>query len=558
MSQILESAMQYTSEGLAIFPTQYRSKSPMGSWKVYQYVQPSNQIERFKGANGQPLDCGIAVAGGIGSGNLLVIDVDHPDIFFGATKHDKAFQEMISETKTSFSLSGKPHYYFKTEIPLRSKSPKNDFGIDILGMGSYAVIPPTEVSKNGQLGLYTWKDPKKKILTLSRSEINSLAERLNFPFKEWEPIESDFKFKPHGMNWKIFRLIQSGNYEDAGFYEGGTQSRSEADFHIILHLISLGWNDSKIFQYLNNFGKCLRMYERGSQFIWDEISRAVLFFQNSVSESKKQIIEFQEMVQNLDWKSISNRTAVTDRMVAEYIGHVAMRSKKTTSISLPQREISEQIGRSRESVKSSLNRLKTIGIIEQNRSAGLFTGAEYDLKKTHSLVQSNTFLYSNDWTNTCVFSSSDAWRKSRNGSGSLLKTGLLVYRMIQAHPGISTKVITEKLNGTVALRTVQAKVKRLLEIDAIHKIKNEYRVSGKTENEIAEAIGSLGAEEKQKRFHSLERELQKRTAGLSKDDRATEKKKFHFSHNKHLVRISSNEFLNPRTGEIFTIQDSSK
>lgn len=540
-SEIIDSAISYREDGIQVFPVPYGTKKAEIDHKKFQSEWiPINHLPKLF------INSNIAGLGGSISNNLIILDVDNFEKFHKTIAQDKWFKDIRMSTWESFSASGKPHIYLRTAYPVRGTNQVKTVGTEIRGNGLYALMPPSIYLKNGQGLLYTWARKSGSILQLNESETEKLKELI--PFKKWEPnISND---KPFGMSWKFFDILCNGNFHKYGF----TQSRSEGEFQILLHLINLGWNNNDILSLIDERASNeTRFKTRNKQHTIDELLRARQWSEAHKSEIIKTIEEIQQSIPYTNWNLVGGKSALTDRLVFEYFLSVAKRSHKIEDLGLSEREIAEGIGRCRIAVHRSIQRLIESGKINKTTSTDKFNPTIYSIKKTTKRTTLTQDGQEKEWFFMSHSVSHDSWRKSKSNRVSALKTGFAVYETIKNSSGITTKEIFTLLSQFMTLRTVQRKIKHLEQLGAIVSEEKGWRVSSMELDEIAHRIDSKGQAEKQKRFHKEEREFRKRLLTLPEEDRVGETKKFYYNKNKNLRRLSPTEWVNPKTGEIFSI-----
>lgn len=550
-SELIESIHAYREEGLQVFPVPFGQKG--ATIKHASFQNEWIPKERIKSLFAEQSN--IAGLGGSISNNLAIFDVDNYEKFNCTLARNKRFQEMRNATWESYSASGRPHIFFRTASPIRTTNKtyqKLGFGTEIKGHGNYVLLPPSVFLKNGQGLLYKWARRQGNILQLNESETEEL--RAIIPFEYWEPTQRDHS-KPFGMTWKLFDIICLGNFEKYGFSENGSPSRSEAEFHFLLYLINLGWNDATIIEFIQERANPKTRFKiRGTEHTFEEIKRARAWFQKHKSDSRIHIEKFNQAIRNFDWKSFSGRSAITDKLVSEYIGKVAIRTGKIDNLSLPIREIAEQTGRGKEAVLNSLKRLRSEnGLIQLERSSDLFHASEYSLKEVSIPGQSYTYGQEYDCLDNDTRPDHDSWRRSKSRRQSLLKTGQLVFEEIQRSQGTTSETLVSKLQSLISRKTVYRKIRHLKELGAIKKEGNTWLVCMSLD-EISKRIDSEGQADRQKRYHAKEREFQKTLSGLSADERRKAILRFRYKHNPNLKAISEDEFVNPKSGEVFTVQ----
>lgn len=92
--------------------------------------------------------------------NLIVIDVDNPDLFAQTCAKHPQLAELISNTLTVYTASGKHHYYYVNSGPARSsKNINKTYGCEIrTGSGHYMLAPGAKI--NGKSYTHNGVAPK--------------------------------------------------------------------------------------------------------------------------------------------------------------------------------------------------------------------------------------------------------------------------------------------------------------------------------------------------------------------------------------------------------------
>jgi hypothetical protein len=539
-NEIIESVHSYREDGLQCFPVPFGSKKAELNHKTFQekWIPKEDLSRLFNESN-------IAGLGGSISGNLAILDVDDYLKFNGTLGSNKRFQELRMNTWESLSASGRPHIFLRTAKPIKGTNHIKTLGTEIRGQGLYALLPPSVFLKDGQGLLYSWARKQGKILELNESETEELRELI--PFQYHEPSQS--KDKPFGMSYKFFDVLCLGNFEKYGF----TSSRSEGEFQALLHLLNLGWDDHKILSFLEEKANPRTRFKlRGIAHTLRELEKAKQWAYAYRSKVIQSIEGLKANLSSIDWKSIGGNSSLVDRMVFEYFLEVGKRTNKL-HIGLSEREIAEACGRARITIHRSIQRLVKSGLIEKKRNSDLFNPSEYVIQEN---ATQRTILTRNgeekEWFSMSQNSNHDSWRTSKSKRSSLLKTGMAVYQFISENPGESNQTIHKALSQFMTRRTVERKTKHLIQLGAIVKEEKGFRVTSMTLEEISHRIDSKGQAEKQKAFHKKEREIQRKFADATPEEREQAKKEFYFSMNKNLRRISPTEFINHKTGEIFS------
>ena len=151
---VLQAALEYAAQGLAVFPLQPRSKEPATPHGCKDATTDTAQIEQwFRGHDNYNL----AIATGEKSGGLTVIDLD--------IEEDKGINgyESITEwqrshgtlTDTAGTITGRGgyHWLYRTTKHVTNRAGLLP-GVDIRGEGGYIVAPPS-IHPNGRQ--YEWE-----------------------------------------------------------------------------------------------------------------------------------------------------------------------------------------------------------------------------------------------------------------------------------------------------------------------------------------------------------------------------------------------------------------
>ena len=150
---MLEIALQYAARGWAVFPLS-ASKIPFkGSHgHLDATTDPARIRELWRGRPNANI--------GLSTGRIVVIDPDGPTAIARLTaigaEHGGWPQTLTAKTPRSIHL-----FYLAPEgVEIRSynepRAAKGDDGIDIKGLGGYAVLSPSKIKKGEQLFEYKW------------------------------------------------------------------------------------------------------------------------------------------------------------------------------------------------------------------------------------------------------------------------------------------------------------------------------------------------------------------------------------------------------------------
>lgn len=576
-NEILESAQAYHENGIQVIPVKSGTKKPEGFWKQYQekYIPKTEIPKLFAG------DHNIAGLGGAVSSCLSVLDVDDYRKFENTVGKKSVIREIWNSTWVGNSASGRPHIYFRTPYPLRSRNDIKTTGIEVRAEGQYFLMPPSIYTKNGEGLLYTWYHGPadgKNILSLSEQDLELVSKIL--PVERFYPSEKrSSELKPFGMNWKAFEILCLGKYEEHGFAKNGSPSYSEAEFHAIRSLASLGWSDYEIRNFVlerahekSNF----RTRETKADYLDRTITNVRKWIETNRGEHQKELERLRESVSVIDWNALSGnkRKALTDKLTYTYILEAAARIGKGImnvegqGLPLSEREIAERTGRTRITVNSSLTRLKG-KLITQVKNSDLIHAREYSLITRDNIYQS---LYPPSCERMVINVarseelSSDAFRRGRVGE-SLEKTGMLVLNALEGKlEGVQGDLegwfkkrdILVVLSKYMTARTFERKISILEGLEVVRRKREGketlFKLIGVPNlGAIARAIGSDGKAERQRRQHKLDREFEKDIRGLKPEEKAKARRERKLKQNTSLTRISKTEFLNPKTGEIHEV-----
>ncbi len=155
----------YNELGLNVIPLQQKSKRPAIDWKKYQ-------TEKYLGDF--PLDCNLGIICGITSGNLVVVDLDSPELL-------DEFREYLDSTLVV--KTGKKGYHIYLRIigelshTLRLANKKNQH-IDVQSSGTYVVAAPSIHPDTGTK--YEIISSAQEIQELDFAKIIEKLEKLGF------------------------------------------------------------------------------------------------------------------------------------------------------------------------------------------------------------------------------------------------------------------------------------------------------------------------------------------------------------------------------------------
>lgn len=171
---MLETALQYASLGLAVFPLVYKDKKPMTKNGCKDATTDVKVIEEWW--HKWP-ECNIGIATGESSGNIIVIDVDI-DKEKGkdgrkAIKDWESNNGVLSYTWLAQTGRGGYHAFYKVDRNIKNRTNILP-SVDIRGNGGYIVAPPS-THPNGQA--YEWiKSPNDIEIAEATEAIYRLLE----------------------------------------------------------------------------------------------------------------------------------------------------------------------------------------------------------------------------------------------------------------------------------------------------------------------------------------------------------------------------------------------
>lgn len=156
-STLRQAAEEYIAAGLSIVPVLRGDKRPnyplliatagdKARWEQYQTMRPTPiRLGHWLSLDPQT---SIAIVGGAISGNLVILDVDHPPFCAWLLQH----MELLSRTWTVQTGSGKLHLYVRNPQPVPSTVFRLTDGTKILDFrseGEYVVAPPSVHASGG-------------------------------------------------------------------------------------------------------------------------------------------------------------------------------------------------------------------------------------------------------------------------------------------------------------------------------------------------------------------------------------------------------------------------
>jgi len=160
-----EFVKEYRKLGLNVFPCKPKSKEPKIPWKQYQDKKYDGPFEP---------DDNLAIVCGKSSNNLVVIDIDSPELFPG-------FENLKEKTRIHKTGKGGYHIFGTTNSEKLPPTMRldNDKGqhVDIQSQGSYVVVPPS-IHPNGNR--YSVISGVRTVAKIGFSEILQSLKELGF------------------------------------------------------------------------------------------------------------------------------------------------------------------------------------------------------------------------------------------------------------------------------------------------------------------------------------------------------------------------------------------
>jgi putative DNA primase/helicase len=146
MTPILESALAFADEGIAVFPLVHRSKLPSRKSRgLYDATTNAETIKRWFGGH---VVWNIGARTGQASG-VWVLDVDSTASFIWLLNT----YGPLPETRRSRGSRGYHFWFRSTTVPVPNSVGRIGSGIDVRGEGGYVVTPPS-VHPSG--AVYQW------------------------------------------------------------------------------------------------------------------------------------------------------------------------------------------------------------------------------------------------------------------------------------------------------------------------------------------------------------------------------------------------------------------
>jgi hypothetical protein len=137
----LEAALSYRSRGWAPIPLIPKDKTPAASWRQFQNRPPVEKQIRAWWTDRPDFNVGVVM--GAASGNLVAVDIDPRNGGDGSIRGHH-----LPPTFSTRTGGGGWHCLYRSSKPLPKRIGAFP-GIDLLGQGAYAVMPPS-IHPNGE------------------------------------------------------------------------------------------------------------------------------------------------------------------------------------------------------------------------------------------------------------------------------------------------------------------------------------------------------------------------------------------------------------------------
>lgn len=217
-NRILEHALKYAENGLAVFPCAPRGKRPLeNGWQSTATTDP----ETIKSKWSQNPRASIGIATGSTSGGLIVVDVDNHDVDGAESLRQwEAENGKLPETATVLTGGGGVHYYYRSKEPVRGRAGVIP-GVDIRADGNLIIAPPS-IHPNGKS--YEW-DLGADLDDPGIAEANAVVMKL---------VKFGTEKKTSEAAYKLPDVIRNGNRDTELFhYACSLQAKGMDDLGIL-------------------------------------------------------------------------------------------------------------------------------------------------------------------------------------------------------------------------------------------------------------------------------------------------------------------------------------
>ena len=187
---MLDEAINLANKGFRIIPC-LGKKPVIPKWQI----NATSNIETIK-KQWEKEDYNIGILTGKDGGNIVVIDCDIKENINGINNLQNYLKEIdVKLPKTLSATSGKggKHYYFKTNIDIKTRTNYPCKGVDIRGKGGLIIAPPS-IHENGNR--YKWDNSydiatlPHKLETILQEDISKLTKKIKQSQKDTTLIEN--------------------------------------------------------------------------------------------------------------------------------------------------------------------------------------------------------------------------------------------------------------------------------------------------------------------------------------------------------------------------------
>lgn len=505
-SLVLQQAIRCIDQGLSVIPIRPKEKAPnLKELKPFLHSNAARtQVLEWFSASDKCLNIGV-VCGRI-SGNLVVVDFDVADAI---DLHREWIENVRGKTlivKTSRGL----HVFLRTQEPVRSR--RFDGG-EIRAEGQYVVFPPSLHPE----GKHYQREP------LSREDQILLIDSYELPMITLEPIHPQGpapKFLQPTVTHGLFAIAEGRSRIPTAVLspefrhlfqhndllpESKYQSRSEAEFALVVKLVHGGYSADDIYDFFEAHAhpRSHYMLTSGSEERKNAIVQADRKAQRYLEKERMRSEAAAEVLQKVlqcPRLPLQGRARGTDSAVLRCVISKALERRIFKNLAVPIRETAERAGLARTTVHNSLRRLAGAGLLEHVSSdtstgnAGLFSLNIAALRHLYHNDRGGEVsqICNSDMTH-------DVFRHRALG-----KNGYAVFALLGIEPGQTIKEIANKTG--LSYTSVYRKLQQMARTGIIEATKKRYRIRERCNlDTAAEKLGTAGNGEVQKAFHNMER-----------------------------------------------------
>jgi predicted transcriptional regulator len=477
---MLEIALDYSAQGLAVIPILPRTKEPAVRWRAWQSVLPTPSELEVMFA-GKP-DCGVAVICGTASGNLAVVDCETQDSF---DRFRRRFDDAQIDTWAVRTARG-GHLYLRTPVAVR---PVKAHDFEIRSQGQYVVAPPSIHPSGTRYEFQT-----------RPAEIAGLDSLERF---EWLPLKPAATSTP--MPRRALALLQ-------GRADSHYPSRSEYEQIIVVSLVNVGFTFGQILGLFRKHPCAGKFHELDRENPENAERWLRLGFERALELCQHDSPERVQACQIINWalsRAWPGRTGGTDRAVFGAHASIAYRAG-SLDYTASCRQLAEIVGCDKLTASRSTARLKNQGLIQTCQrtaydSSGRYrisTPQESELHEYTTTRRVGEVLYAQD-----SLLVPEAFRQAGLG-----RSAYEVWFALREKP-MSPNELASKTGRHI--QTVRTALKRMSEIidlttgkalELVTKRGKRWHIATEVDLEaVARAVGTHGAREKQKVKHRIER-----------------------------------------------------